>query len=106
MSDHQDVNNEMRFNTEIDKIIHVPSRLVILSYLYIVKNADLIFFKRKTNLTWGNLSTHSSKLEEVGYIKIIKTFREKKPVTILEITDEGIKAFEKYKNIMHGVLGN
>ena len=70
-----------------------------------VKNADLIFFKRKTNLSWGNLSSHASKLEEAGYIKIEKTFRNKKPVTILEITDKGRKAFDEYKNTMKEVLG-
>ncbi|MCK4848818.1 MAG: transcriptional regulator [Candidatus Heimdallarchaeota archaeon] len=49
---------------------------------------------------------HSSKLEEAGYIKITKLFREKKPVTILEITEKGIKAFENYRSIMQGVLGD
>ena len=105
MVDHQGIVDESRFNTDIDKIIHVPSRLIILSYLRFVKSADLIFFKRKTTLTWGNLSTHSSKLEEAGYIKITKIFRGKKPVTILKITEEGISAFEKYKSMMQDVLG-
>ncbi|MFW9996055.1 MAG: winged helix-turn-helix domain-containing protein [Candidatus Odinarchaeota archaeon] len=94
-----------RFTLDIDKLIHEPSRLIILSYLYVVKNADLIFFKRKTNLSWGNLSSHAAKLEEAGYIRIEKTFRNKKPVTILEITDEGRKAFDAYKNTMKEVLG-
>ena len=105
MVDHQVNVDDERFNTDIDNVIHVPSRLIILSYLYIVKNADLIFFKRKTNLSWGNLSAHASKLEEAGYIKIDKIFRDKKPVTILEITQKGITAFEKYRNLMQGVLG-
>jgi DNA-binding MarR family transcriptional regulator len=69
-----------------------------------VKNADLIFFKRKTNLSWGNLSTHASKLEEAGYIQIDKQFRDKKPVTILEITSLGREAFDKYKEAMKQVL--
>ena len=89
---------------EINRLIHEPSRLLILSYLYVVKNADLIFFKRKTNLSWGNLSTHASKLEEAGYIQIDKQFRDKKPVTILEITSSGRKAFEEYKSAMKQVL--
>ena len=105
MADHQVNVDDDRFNTDIDSVIHVPSRLIILSYLYIVKNADLIFFKRKTNLSWGNLSAHASKLEEAGYIKIEKIFRDKKPVTILEITQKGSLAFEKYRNLMQGVLG-
>ncbi len=77
-----------------------------MSHLYVVKNADLIFFKRKTNLSWGNLSAHASKLEEAGYIKIDKIFREKKPVTILEITEQGRTAFDEYKDIMKAVLGH
>ena len=105
MEDHQVNVDDERFNTDIDNIIHVPSRLIILSYLYIVKNADLIFFKRKTNLSWGNLSAHASKLEEAGYIKIEKIFREKKPVTILEITQNGSSAFKKYRELMKDVLG-
>ena len=77
---------------------------MIMSYLFIFKNADLIFFKRKTDLSWGNLSSHASKLENAGYIKIEKIFRGKKPVTVLEITEEGRQAFEKYRNMMKAVL--
>jgi DNA-binding MarR family transcriptional regulator len=88
----------------IDKLIHEPSRLIIMAHLYTVENADLIFFKRKTNISWGNLSAHASKLENAGYIEIKKEFRLKKPVTILEITDKGREDFKKYKNIMKNVF--
>ena len=104
MTDLKDNSDDSLFTPNIDKEIHEPSRLIILSYLFVVKNADLIFFKRKTNLSWGNLSSHASKLENAGYIKIEKEFRGKKPVTILEITDEGRQAFKAYKNIIKGVL--
>ncbi|MHA1990002.1 MAG: transcriptional regulator [Candidatus Hodarchaeales archaeon] len=77
---------------------------MIVSYLYISVNADLIYFKRETNLSWGNISTHASKLEEAGYIKINKIFRNKKPVTILEITEEGKKVFDKYRQTMKRFL--
>jgi DNA-binding MarR family transcriptional regulator len=69
-----------------------------------MENADLIFFKRKTNLTWGNLSSHASKLEDAGYIKINKTFRGKKPATVLEITEQGRIAFDKYKKYIMNVF--
>ncbi len=69
-----------------------------------MENADLIFFKRKTNLSWGNLSSHASKLENAGYIKIEKIFRGKKPVTVLKITEQGRKAFDKYKEIIMNVF--
>ena len=89
---------------EINRVVHEPSRLIILAHLYLVKNADLIFFKRKTKLTWGNLSSHASKLEETGLIEIEKTFRNNKPVTILKITTEGKKAFEEYKQMILNVF--
>ena len=75
-----------------------------MSHLYTVENADLIFFKRKTNLTWGNLSSHASKLEDAGYIKIEKIFRGKKPATVLEITEQGREVFEKYKQFIMNVF--
>ncbi|MHA2365334.1 MAG: transcriptional regulator [Candidatus Hodarchaeales archaeon] len=102
----EEKDSDLRFNPNIDKIIHEPSRLIIISYLYISKNADLIFFKRKTNLSWGNLSAHISKLEEAEYIKVEKIFRGKKPSTTLEITSNGIKAFEKYRNFMKIVFSD
>ena len=75
-----------------------------MSHLFTVENADLIFFKRKTNLTWGNLSSHASKLEDAGYIKIEKIFRGKKPATVLEITEQGREVFEKYKQFIMNVF--
>ncbi|MFX1517351.1 MAG: transcriptional regulator, partial [Promethearchaeota archaeon] len=48
--------------------------------------------------------SHASKLEDAGYIKIDKIFRGKKPVTILEITEQGREAFEKYKHFILNVF--
>ncbi len=95
---------DFKLKTDINKVIHEPSRLLIMAYLFVLKNADLVFLKRKVDLTWGNLSAHASKLEEAGYIKITKKFREKKPVTILEITEPGRNAFLEYKEVMKEVL--
>ncbi len=104
MSKQNDNSADSLIIPDLDKLIHEPSRLTIMSFLYVVENADLIYFKRKTNLSWGNLSSHASKLEEAGYIKIDKIFRSKKPVTVLEITNEGRKAFDGYRMSMQEVL--
>ena len=56
----------------VDKIIHEPARLNIMAHLYVVESADFLFIMRQTDLTFGNLSAHMSKLEEAGYIEIIK----------------------------------
>jgi DNA-binding MarR family transcriptional regulator len=89
---------------DIDKVIHASARLMVLTYLYVVENADYVFLMRLTGLTWGNLSTHLAKLEEAGYIEIIKEFKGKKPHTTVRLTKQGRSAFREYKKSMQHVL--
>jgi DNA-binding MarR family transcriptional regulator len=91
---------------DIDRVIHAPARLMILTYLYVVESADFIFLMRLTGLTWGNLSSHLSKLEEVGYVEIEKKFVNKKPHTMIRLTDRGRTAFQEYKQSLQEVLNN
>lgn len=88
----------------IDQVIHAPGRLMVLTYLYVVESADFVYLMRLTGLTWGNLSTHLSKLEEAGYIEMVKEFQGKKPHTIIRLTAQGRSAFRNYKNSMAQVL--
>ena len=57
---------------EIDTIIHEPSRLKIMAQLYVVKEADFTFLKNQLELTWGNISSHVTKLEAAGYVEVTK----------------------------------
>ena len=88
----------------IDQIIHAPARLTVLTYLYVVESVDFVFLKNMTGLTWGNLSTHLSKLEEADYVTIEKKFKGKKPHTMIRLTDKGRAAFREYKQNMQKVL--
>ena len=88
----------------IDKLIHEPARLMIMAYLYVVESADFVFLVRQTGLTWGNLSAHLSKLEAAGYVAIEKEFVNKKPHTMLHLTNEGRTAFQAYRQSMKQVL--
>lgn len=88
----------------IDKLIHEPARLLIVSHLAVVESADFLFIMRQTGLTFGNLSSHMSRLEEAGYIRIEKKFVGKKPNTILRLTDRGHEAFRQYREQMMQVL--
>jgi DNA-binding MarR family transcriptional regulator len=90
--------------TNIDQIIHTPARLMVLTYLYVVESADFTYLKRMTDLTWGNLSTHLTKLEEAGYVEIEKAFKDKKPHTMIRLTEQGRAAFKAYKKSMQQVL--
>jgi DNA-binding transcriptional ArsR family regulator len=91
---------------EIDRIIHEPARLMIVAYLYVVESADFTFLMRQTGLTWGNLSSHLSKLEEAGYVEVEKEFVERKPRTMLRLTDAGGAAFREYRKHMEQVFGD
>jgi DNA-binding MarR family transcriptional regulator len=88
----------------IDRLIHEPARLTIISYLYMVESADFLFLLRQTGLTRGNLSSHLSKLETAGYVEITKEFVAKIPRTILRLTEAGKTAFRQYKEHMRHVL--
>lgn len=90
---------------DIDRIIHSPARLMVMTNLYVVESAEFIALLNLTGLTWGNLSTHLSKLEEAGYVAMEKGFRGKKPYTVLRLTPQGRTAFRAYKDQMQEVLG-
>ncbi|MFQ6001632.1 MAG: winged helix-turn-helix domain-containing protein [Anaerolineae bacterium] len=95
---------ELQPIADIDRTIHEPARLMILALLYVVESADFLFLMRQTGLTGGNLSSHLSKLEAAGYIDIEKEFVDKKPHTMLRLTDEGRAAFREYRQSMKQVL--
>lgn len=88
----------------IDRVIHAPARLMMMTYLYVVESVDFIFLMRLTGLTWGNLSSHLSTLEEAGYVHIQKQFVEKKSHTMIELTDKGRRSFREYKRGLIDVL--
>jgi DNA-binding MarR family transcriptional regulator len=89
---------------KIDKTIHEPARLMIIAHLFVVESADFLFLQRQTGLTWGNLSSHLSKLENAGYVAIEKEFLDKKPHTTLHLTDKGRTAFQEYRESMKQVF--
>ena len=88
---------DLRRVTELDRLIHEPARLLIVSILGSVASADFLFLQRETGLTKGNLSAHLSKLEEAGYVKIEKTFKGKLPLTVCKLTAAGQKALAQYR---------
>ena len=73
----------------LDRLIHEPGRLAILTVLSSVKDADFVFLQRTTGLTKGNLSSHLTKLEEAGLVTIEKRFIRKKPNTNVALTAVG-----------------
>ena len=73
----------------LDRLIHEPGRLAILTVLSSVQTADFVFLQRTTGLTKGNLSSHLTKLEDAGLVEIEKRFVGKKPNTSAALTPVG-----------------
>jgi DNA-binding transcriptional ArsR family regulator len=92
--------------TEVDRLVHEPARLLVMASLYVVESADYTFLMRQAGLTWCNLSAHLSKLEEAGYIQVEKTYRGKRPYTLVRLSDNGRAVFKRYVVQMKTVLGN
>lgn len=80
----------------LDRLIHEPARLAILTALASCDTADYLFLQRLTGLTGGNLSSHLSKLEAGGLVQLDKRFVEKKPNTQVQITEEGKRAIVQH----------
>lgn len=87
------LNQELREVANLDQVIHTPARLMTVMLLNQVNSLDFIQLMSLTDLTWGNLSTHLSKLEDAGYVMITKTFKGKRPQTLISITESGRQAY-------------
>ncbi len=89
---------------DIDRLIHEPGRLMLMALLYVVQSADFTFLMSQTGLTWGNLSAHMTRLEEAGYIEVEKSFKGRRPNTMLRLTPKGREAFNGYRRSMKQIL--
>lgn len=81
---------------DLDRLVHEPARLAILSVLSGVEWAEFKMVESLTRLTKGNLSSHLAKLEEGGYVTIHKGYRGRIPLTTLAITKKGREALDRY----------
>lgn len=94
----ESITNLVRELANVDRLIHEPARLTIITILYVVESADFLYLRRETGLTKGNLSSHLYKLEDAGYVQIEKTYKGKIPLTLCRLTENGRLAFENYRN--------
>lgn len=89
----------------IDDFIHSRVRLMIMSFLAAARSADFTELKKTLEVSDGNLSTHLKKLEDVGYVAQTKSFKDKKPQTLIAITEKGDGAFKDYVESLASTIG-
>ena len=93
---------------DLDPVIHAQARLRITASLATLGEGESISFPRLQELldmTAGNLSTHLRKLEEANYVLVEKAHEGRVPVTYLELTRTGRRAFEDYTESLRQLLG-
>ncbi len=83
---------------DLDPLLHSQLRLAIVSMLINMEKVDFTHVREETGAAAGNISIQIKKLQEAGYIKVEKTFRNNYPKTMLSITGKGVRAFEAYVN--------
>ena len=97
MADDFDINR-------LDEVIHGRVRLGIMAVLSGVESADFNTLKGKLQTTDGNLSVHLRKLEDAGFVAVVKRFEGRKPLTEASMTPTGRKAFLAYLDAMQGLV--
>lgn len=81
----------------LDKLVHEPARLAILTTLTTCQSADFLFLQRLIGLTKGNLGAHLAKLESAGLVEATKTFAAGKvPHTSIALTAAGHEAVTRH----------
>ena len=90
----------------LDKLIHEPARLAILSALSACESADFTALRRLTGLSDGNLSVQLGKLEDAGLVNVQKQFVGKKPNTKVKITKKGNAAVQRYWEQLNAIKQN
>lgn len=82
--------------SDLDRVIHEPARLRILTLLSGLDEADFNFLLNTAGLTKGNLSSHMDKLEKAGYVEVRKSFNGRVPHTDFSLTAAGAEALAEY----------
>ena len=85
---------------DIDEVIHGRVRLGIMAYLSGADTAEFNELKTRLQVTDGNLSVHLRKLEDAGFVEVLKSFQGRRPLTRARLTDAGRKAFVDYLDAM------
>jgi DNA-binding transcriptional ArsR family regulator len=91
-------------SASLDSLIHERTRLGIVSALAANEKLSFADLKATLNATDGNISAHTRKLEEAGYIVAHKRFEGRIPRTEYELTAAGRAALSRYIEHMEGLI--
>ena len=93
-----------RLVEELDPVLHERGRLAIVSVLAAAHRLTFTELRDTLEMTDGNLSVHLQKLEEKGYVAIVKQFVGRRPLTTCRLTKAGQQAFARYLNHLEALV--
>jgi DNA-binding MarR family transcriptional regulator len=89
---------------DLHKAFESRVRLGIMSALAVNDTLDFTSLKEFLDVTDGNLATHLKKLEKEEFIRVEKSFVDRKPNTTYHMTNEGKKAFDEHLNVLEEII--
>jgi DNA-binding transcriptional ArsR family regulator len=90
----------------IDRLIHEPVRLAIVSALAARDGLTFNDLKARLGATDGNLGVHARRLEAAGYLACSKSFVGRLPRTEFRLTRTGRRAFDAYRTQLRKLVGS
>ena len=90
---------------ELNRIVHEPARLAILTVLNSCESADFTFLENATGLTKGNLWVQLARLEKASLISVEKVSKKKRTITIVRMLAEGRHQLTRYWSQMEEIRG-
>lgn len=90
---------------ELDPEIHQRTRLRIMALLYRNRRARATWLRDELGLTDGNLASHASRLEEVGYVAARRALTPNGFQLEYRLTGRGDEAFRSYLNGLRALVG-
>ena len=89
----------------LDRLIHEKVRLGIISALAASGPMSFVELKTLLETSDGNVSVHTRKLEDAGYISCTKSFKNRFPKTEYTLTKAGREALAKYLDHLEAIVG-
>jgi len=89
---------------QLDRVIHEKGRLAIMSALAAAPDLSFTELRDMLTMTDGNLTTHIRALQEAGYVAVVKSYQNRRPLTTCTLTAAGRKAFAGYVNLLEQIV--
>ncbi|MCE2833138.1 MAG: winged helix-turn-helix domain-containing protein [bacterium] len=93
------------FIADFNKAFESRIRLGIMSILVVNDAVDFASLKVQLQVTDGNMASHLSALEKLGYVEVSKQFIGRKPNTSYAATDAGRLAFATHLDALEKLIG-